>query len=85
MEFILWAFIFIVFFAVYKALRFEKTSRSYHEKELIKRYFEIKNIDVNYRASHLKEWESQAYSVFKANDKKTTENVISISNFKVIK
>jgi hypothetical protein len=85
MELALWAFIFIVFFAVYKTLRFEKTSRSYHEKELIKRYFEIKNIDADYRYKYLKEWESQARLSFEENKKNSTNNVIKLGDFKVIK
>ena len=85
MEFILWALIFIVFFVVVKALRFEKTSRVYHEKELIKRYFEIKSIDVDYRRKYLAEWEVQAKSSIEKNEKPQLHNVVDLGSFRAIK
>ena len=85
MEFILWAFIFIIFFAVFRALRFEKTSRTYHEKELIKRYFEIKNINSDYRIKYLREWEAEAKLSVEKSKIPSVNNVIDLGSFKVIK
>ncbi len=85
MEFLLWAFIFIVFFAVFKTLKFEKTSSVYHEKELIKRYFEIKNIHSDYRIKYLREWESQAKLMVDKSEVSSVNNVIDLGTFKVIK
>jgi hypothetical protein len=85
MEIILWALIFIVLFAVFKTLELEKTSRIYHEKELIKRYFEIKNINSNYRIKHLREWEAQAKLIVEKSEKPSVNNVVNLGDFKVIK
>lgn len=75
----------MVFFAVFKALRFEETSRVYHEKELIKRYFEIKDINSDYRIKYLREWEEQAKFTVEKREKSSVNNVIDLGSFKVIK
>lgn len=85
MEFILWAVIFIVFFAVFKALSFEKVNKVYYEKELIKRYFEIKNINSDYRVKHLKEWEVQAKSTVENIETSTENNVIYLGSSRLTK
>jgi hypothetical protein len=74
-----------VFFAVFKTLKFEKTSSVYHEKELIKRYFEIKNIHSDYRIKYLREWESQAKLMVDKSEVSSVNNVIDLGTFKVIK
>ncbi|PKH86233.1 hypothetical protein [Colwellia sp. Bg11-28] len=74
-----------MFFAVFKALRFEKTSSVYHEKELIKRYFEIKNIHSDYRIKYLRDWEAQAKLTVDKSEIQSVDNVIDLGTFKVIK
>jgi hypothetical protein len=74
-----------VFFAVFKTLKFEKTSRVYHEKELIKRYFEIKNINSDYRIKYLREWEAQAKLTVEKSEISSVNNVVDLGGFKVIK
>jgi len=85
MELALWAFIFIVFFAVYRTLKFEKTSPIYREKELLKRYIEIKSIDADYRVKYLREWEEQVRLSIEESEKTTRNNVIDLGSFRVIK
>jgi len=85
MELALWAFIFIVFFAVYRILKFEKTSPIYREKELLKRYIEIKSIDADYRVKYLREWEEQVRLSIEESEKTTRNNVIDLGSFRVIK
>lgn len=54
MESAAWAFIVVVLFIVFKALKFEKTEAVYYEKQLLKRYLEIKKVNPNYRLKYLK-------------------------------
>ncbi|KGJ86855.1 hypothetical protein [Colwellia psychrerythraea] len=85
MEMALWAFIFIVFFLVCKTLMFEKTSPVYREKELLKRYIEIKSIDADYRVKYLREWEEQVKLSIEESEKTTRNNVIELGSFRIVK
>jgi hypothetical protein len=85
MEMALWALILVVFFAVYKTLRFEKTSPVYREKELLKRYIEIKSIDADYRVKYLREWEEQVKLSIEESEETTRNNVIELGSFRVVK
>ncbi len=85
MELLLWSVIVLMLIAVFKVLNFEKTSRVYHEKELIKRYFEIKDIHSDYRIKYLREWEEQAKMIFEKSEISSVDNVIDLASFKVVK
>ena len=78
MEVAAWALIIVVLMAVFKALKFERTEAVYYEKQLLKRYLEIKKINPNVRIKYLKEWE---VSVIKALEDKNKNRVLKIVKF----
>jgi hypothetical protein len=85
MEFILWALIFLIVLLVFKALKFEETSISYQQKDLINRYLDIKQIDSDYRLQHLRNWEKDVELFVNENPKKSEGNVINFKSHTSIK
>jgi hypothetical protein len=85
MEFLLWAFIFLIIFLVFRALKLEETSISYQQKDLINRYIDIKKINSDYRLKHLRDWEQDVELFAKQNSQKTELKVISLESHRVTK
>jgi hypothetical protein len=75
MEIAIWAFIVFVLVALFKTLKYEKTDFVYNEKQLLKRYMEIKQLPQEYRVMQIKEWE---LSVVSALSKKNTTSLSKV-------
>jgi len=82
MEIAVWTFIFIILLVVYKALKYEKQNSIYKEKEFLRRYKEIKNIDFDHRQDSLKEWEEMVFSAIDESDKHFTGKIIPFAQNK---
>ncbi|MCP4988318.1 MAG: hypothetical protein GY928_20400 [Colwellia sp.] len=85
MEVAIWLFVFSILFTCYKVLRFEEISINYQQKDLIKRYLDIKKIDSDYRLQHLREWEKDVELFAKENLQKTEFKVINLESHRVIR
>lgn len=81
MEGAIWAFIVIVLMILFKALKLEKTETVYYEKQLLKRYLEIKKINPNVRVKYLKEWEISVIEALESKTKKRTLKIVKLDRF----
>jgi hypothetical protein len=75
MEVAVWSIILIVLIVIFKALKYEKMNVAYHEKRLLKRYMEIKQLPQEYRVMQIKEWE---LSVVDALSEKNTTSLSKV-------
>ena len=60
------------------------TSKYSDEKQLLKRYLEIKKINPNYRIKYLKEWEVSVVEALENKNKKRTleiAKIVKLDNF----
>jgi len=85
MEIAIWAFIVFVLVALFKTLKYEKSNAIYNEKELLKRYFEIKTINPNYRISYLRDWEKHAVNVLEEEINSKKNRVVQLKSIDDIK
>ena len=81
MEVAAWTLIIVVLMAVFKVLKFERTEAVYYEKQLLKRYLEIKKINPNYRVRYLKEWEISVTEALENKNKKRVLKIVKLDNF----
>lgn len=81
MEGVVWAFIVIVLIILFKALRLEKTDPVYYEKQLLKRYLEIKKINPNVRVKYLKEWETSVIEALENKNNKRVLKIVKLDSF----
>mgnify|MGYP000084726000 CR=1 FL=1 len=81
MEVAAWTLIIVVLMAVFKVLKFEKTEAVYYEKQLLKRYLEIKKINPNYRVRYLKEWETSVIDALENKNKKRVLKIVKFDSF----
>ena len=81
MEVAAWTLILVVLMAVFKVLKFERTEAVYYEKQLLKRYLEIKKINPNYRVRYLKEWEVSVTEALENRNKKRELKIVKLDNF----
>ncbi len=81
MEVAAWTLIIVVLMAVFKVLKFERTEAVYYEKQLLKRYLEIKKINPNYRVRYLKEWEISVTEALENKNKKRVMKIVKLDNF----
>jgi hypothetical protein len=85
MEIAIWTFVLFVLVALFKTLKYEKSSAVYNEHQLLKRYFEIKNISPDYRISYLRDWENHAIKAIEQSSRSKNSKVVylnSIDNLK---
>ena len=75
MEIAIWSIILIVLIVIVKALKYEKLNVAYNDKQLLKRYMEIKQLPQEYRVIQIKEWE---LSVVDALSKKNTTSLSKV-------
>ena len=85
MEIAIWTFIISVLVALFKTLKYEKNMAVYNEKQLLKRYFEIKNINPDYRISHLRDWERHAVNVLEKSHNSKNNRVVHLKAIDNIK
>jgi hypothetical protein len=85
MEIAIWTFIVFVLVALFKTLKYEKSNAIYNEKQLLKRYFEIKNINPDYRISYLRDWENNAVKAIEESTKGKINKVIHLKSIDNIK
>jgi hypothetical protein len=85
MEIAIWAFIVFVLVALFKTLKYEKSCSIYNEKQLLKRYFEIKKINPDYRVSYLRDWESHAVKAIEDSYKPIVNRVVHLKSVDDIK
>jgi hypothetical protein len=85
MEIAIWTFIVFVLVALFKALKYENSNTIYNEKQLLKRYFEIKSINPDYRISYLRDWESNAVKAIEESTKGKVNKVIHLKSIDNIK
>jgi len=85
MEIAIWAFIVFVLVALFKTLKYEKSCAVYNEKQLLKRYFEIKNINPDYRISYLRDWETHAVKTIEDSSKPIGNRVVHLKSVENIK
>jgi hypothetical protein len=81
MEVAAWTLIIVVLMAVFKVLKFERTEAVYYEKQLLKRYLEIKKINPNYRVKYLKEWETSVMEALENKNKKRALKIVKLNSF----
>ena len=81
MEVAAWTLIIVVLMAVFKVLKFERTEAVYYEKQLLKRYLEIKKINPNYRVKYLKEWEVSVVEALENKNEKRVLKIVKLDNF----
>jgi len=81
MEIAIWTFIVFVLVALYKTLKYEKINTDYNEKQLLKRYFEIKKISPDSRVVEFKIWEESAIKILEQNEKQKVGNIIKFKVF----
>lgn len=85
MEILLWSFIFLIIFLVFKSLKIEETSIDYQQKDFINRYLEIKKIDSDYRLKHLRDWEKDIENFTNNSNVQTKQKIVSLNSFRRIK
>jgi hypothetical protein len=85
MEIAIWTFILVIIFTVLKAVKYEKNYYINNEKQLLERYFEIKNINPDYRISYLRDWESNALKAIEESTKSKINKVIHLKSIDNIK
>jgi len=85
MEIAIWAFIVFVLVALFKTLKYEKSYAVYNEKQLLIRYFEIKNINPDYRISYLRDWENHAVKAIEESSKPIVNRVVHLKSVDNIK
>ncbi len=85
MEVAAWTLIIVVLMAVFKVLKFERTEAVYYEKQLLKRYLEIKKINPNVRIKYLKEWEVSVVEALENKNKKRVLKVVKLDDFSRIR
>ncbi|MBA6262154.1 hypothetical protein [Colwellia sp. Bg11-12] len=85
MEIAIWTFILVIIFTVLKAVKYEKNYYIHNEKQLLERYFEIKNINPDYRISYLRDWESNALKAIEESTKSKINKVIHLKSIDNIK
>jgi len=85
MEIAIWTFIVLVLVALFKTLKYEKINSIYHENELLQRYLEIKNINPDYRISHLRDWERHVVNVLENSNKSKKNRVVHLNSINNIK
>jgi len=85
MEIAIWTFIVFILIALFKTLKYENNNAVYNEEQLIKRYFEIKNINPDYRISSLRDWEVCAFNVLEKRANSKTNRVVHLKSIDNIK
>ncbi|MBA6255007.1 MULTISPECIES: hypothetical protein [unclassified Colwellia] len=85
MEIAIWTFILVIIFTVLKAVKYEKNYYIHNEKQLLERYFEIKNINPDYRINYLRDWESNALKAIEESTKSKINKVIHLKSIDNIK
>jgi hypothetical protein len=85
MEIAIWTFIVLVLVALFKTLKYENSNAIYNEKQLLKRYFEIKNINPDYRISYLRDWEIIAVKAIEESTNGKINKVIHLKSIDNIK
>jgi hypothetical protein len=81
MEIAIWTFIVFILVALFKTLKYEESNAIYNEKELLKRYFEIKKISPDCRVFEFKAWEISAKKILEQNEKQKVGNIIKFKVF----
>jgi len=71
----------LIFVAVFKTLKYEKNNVIYNERQLLKRYLEIKKINPDYRILQLREWELSVVDAVENSNIKSTSKIIQFHPF----
>jgi len=85
MEIAIWTLVLFVLVVLFKTLKYEKTSAVYNEKQLLKRYFEIKSISPDYRISYLRDWEKHAIKAIEQSSESQKNRVVHLKSIDNIK
>jgi len=82
MEIAIWSIILIVLIVIVKALKYEKLSVAYNDKQLLKRYMEIKQLPQEYRVMQIKEWELSVVAALSKKNITPSSKVVQLHSAK---
>jgi hypothetical protein len=82
MEIAICSIFIIVLIVIVKALKYEKLNVTYGEKQLLKRYMEIKQLPQDCRVLHIKEWELSVVSALSKKNITSSSKVVQLHSTK---